>query len=187
MGLFDKLRGKMKGDNNADEIKPEKKMNMDINDNTLLLQGVPFLLCTDNRNSAFYISGSDDDDRTLEISVDATFQKNDFEGNRVGPYLVINPTQTGKKNLSEIKGMSFEVKNLEEADEREDTLYIFEHEPLACYELTVLELTNDDAHIQCTGVAITDGYSKPYKTSEFTMNCHLPVITNKNDWAKYGL
>ena len=153
----------------------------------LILQGVAFQLRTDTRNSAFYIHDSDNDDGTLEISLDATFLKNSFESNNVGPYLSINPIQTGKKTLSEIKGMSFEIKTIEEADEREDTFYIFEHEPLLHYTLTVLELSDNEAHIQCTGVAITDGYSKPYKSADFTMDCRLPVITNKNDWIKYGL
>ncbi|MFD0716302.1 hypothetical protein [Paenibacillus sp. GCM10027626] len=152
-----------------------------------ILQGVSFPLRTDERGSAFYVHGSDDGD-TIDISVDAHFQENTFEGDdNVEPYVSINPIQTNKNSLSDLIGMSFEVKTIEEADEREDTLYIWEHEPFENYLLNIVDIKDDKVHIQCKGTAVTDGYAEPYKTVEFTMDCWLPIITGVDDWKKYGL
>ncbi|MDF2652360.1 MAG: hypothetical protein K0Q73_8165 [Paenibacillus sp.] len=153
----------------------------------LTLQGVIFNLCTDTRDTAFFIHDSDDDDGTIDISIDVSFHTNTFEGDSVEPSISINPVKTNRKSLSELVGMSFKVKTVEEAEEREDTFYLWEHEPFESYVLTILDIAGDKIHIQCAGIAIIDGYAKPYKTADFSMDCWLPIITGKDDWAKYGL
>lgn len=151
----------------------------------LVIQGVSFPLRTDTRDSAFFIY--EGDGGTIDISLDAKFQKRVFAGDNAGPHVTINPIKTNKKSLPELAGMSFEVKTAEEADEREDTLYLWEHEPFENYVLTILEVTQDSAHIHCAGTAIIDGYARPCKTAVFSMDCRLPVITKAEDWDKYGL
>lgn len=64
---------------------------------------------------------------------------------------------------------------------------VFEHEPLESYIISVIEFKNDRAHIKCCGIGVTDGYAKPYKTAKFELDCYLPIITNVNDWKKFGL
>lgn len=153
----------------------------------LVLQEVSFDVRTDTRDTAFFIHDSDDNDGTIEISLDVSLKRNDFMGQNVCPSICINPIKTQAKLLAELIGESFEIKSIEEADEREDTLYVFEHEPFENYKLTILELTNDKVHIHCTGTAITDGYVNPYKTSSFQLDCWLPIITGVNDWKKFDL
>lgn len=153
----------------------------------LVLQEVSFDVDIDTRDTAFFIHDSGDHDGTIEISLDVSFKNNAFMGENVSPSVCINPIKTQAKRLDELIGSSFEVTSINEANEREDTLYIFEHEPFENYKLTILELTPDKVHIQCTGTAITDGYANPYKTSSFQLDCWLPIITGPNDWEKYNL
>ena len=84
-------------------------------------------------------------------------------------------------------GKSFKIETIEASDEREDTFYIFEHEPLENYELTLLEIQNDTMHISCTGIAVIDGYVEPYIIGKFKIDCWLPIITDEKDWAKFGV
>ena len=149
----------------------------------LILDGILFELNTESRDTAFF-SYNDDG---YEFSIDCYFHANTFMDEEITPYLCINAIPIDSDNLEAVIGKTFEVKTIEEAVIREDTLYIFEHEPLENYKLTVIEFENDRAHIKCSGTAVTDGYARPYKTAEFELDCYLPVITNVNDWKKFGL
>ncbi len=152
----------------------------------LLLDKTNFELNSRTRGSAFFVH-IDDEENGLEYSIDCSFKENNFQGESVNPSLSINPIETNAKNIQELVGKSFTVDTIEEADEREDTFYIFEHEPLERYELKILEIKNDRAHIRCTGIAVVDGYADPYTTAEFKIDCWLPIVTNIKDWAKFGL
>ncbi len=69
----------------------------------------------------------------------------------------------------------------------EDTFYIYEHEPFPAYKLKVLEIQTDHAHIQCSGILVSDGYAKPYTTEKFEIDSWLPVIESVKEWEKLGL
>lgn len=151
----------------------------------LLLQDVQFEIDTKTRDTAFFISKNDNN--TLDISMDISFQENIFEEESVSPCLVINEHKTNVKTLEQIFGNSFSVEDIQTADDREDTFYLYEHEPFMQYKLEILTVEKEKIHIKCVGTVITDGYANPYKTANFTLDCWLPIITNKNDWEKYGL
>lgn len=152
----------------------------------LILDGISFELESETRDSAFFVFESDEGDG-LEYAVDCLFKENDFRGEEVSPGLCINCIETTAKSIPELVGESYSVENIEQSDEREDTLYIYEHEPMESYHITVLEIKNDKAHIKCEGVAIIDGYAECYETAQFSIDCWLPVITEKEDWERFGL
>ena len=137
----------------------------------LILDGINFEI--ELRESVFYIS---DYNEKLEYSLDCYFKHNEFDEEIISPYLCINDIKTNiNGDIQNLVGEKFKVETIEEADEREDTFYIFEHEPLESYELTILEIKNNMVHIKCEGVAVIDGYSSPYTTGEFKIDCWLPI------------
>lgn len=164
----------------------------DVNINTengnieqeLLLNGISFELNTKTKDTAFFIS---EKDAALEYSFDCCFHRNIFRGENIAPSICINPIVTSIKNIEDLTGEYFEIKTVEEAQEREDTFYTFEHEPFENYKLTIVEVRDDRIHMKCAGTAIIDGYAQPYETAPFELDCWLPIITCKEDWEKFGL
>ena len=76
---------------------------------------------------------------------------------------------------------------MEESCDREDSFYIYEHEPLIDYELEILEIRVNKAHIKCSGTLILDGYAEPYTKEKFEIDSWIPVIESVKDWEKFGL
>ncbi len=104
---------------------------------------------------------------TKTLSMDVWFEEGEFGDEEVSPEIIINEFATGKEDLEDIIGMEFEVKDVEEADEREDTMYIFEHEPLINYKWNIIGMEGELLHVKISGKAITDGYSDPEQTADF--------------------
>lgn len=128
--------------------------------------------CTETR---LYIMESDEKEGTITIAIDISFNRGEYEGETVRPSICINWHETGVSNLYDLVGRTFTVENVEESDEREDTFYLFEHEPMESYQVTILEIKDNEVHITISGIAITDGYSKPYKTAKFSIDCWLSI------------
>ena len=103
------------------------------------------------------------EDGSASWSVDVGFAKGNFRGETIAPSICINPISTDKNSAAELIGESFSVMAIEESDDREDSFYIYEHEPMASYKLKILEIMNSKAHIQCSGILIVDGYAEPYE------------------------
>lgn len=133
----------------------------------LILDGVNFTLddCNDTR---FYVFESDEQEGTITISFDVAFQKENYLDEVVHLAFRINPHETGKVGVTELIGCVFHVDDIQEADEREDTCYIFEHEPIERYTFKIVEIAEQKVHIQFEGIAVVDGYSVPYKTAPFS-------------------
>ncbi|MDE6834339.1 MAG: hypothetical protein K2J39_08885 [Ruminococcus sp.] len=134
---------------------------------TLILGGVTFEL-DDCEYTRLYIFESDEYENTLTISFHLRFKEAIFDGEEVLPYICMNQHETHKSEISEIVGDTYSVDSPEEADEREDTLYIYEHEPFEKYVFKILDVSGDMMHIRIDGTAITDGYSEPYQTADFS-------------------
>ncbi len=49
---------------------------------------------------------------------------------RISPSICINPIDTDKSDVKELVGTTFSVKTVEESEEREDSFYLYENEPL---------------------------------------------------------
>ncbi len=137
------------------------------------------------RSSLKYFEG--DEDEAASWSVAIGFTMGDFNGEKISPSLCINPIDTDKKSIAELTGESFSLMTIQESCAREDSFYIYEHEPLVSYELKILEIRNNKAHIKCSGILIVDGYTKPYTQEKFEIDSWIPVIKSVKDWAKFGL
>lgn len=142
----------------------------------LNLNGVIFELDKDiRRKSKFYIFESDEQEGMITVSMDVHFEKKEYENEIVLPSISINEHEANVSETEKLIGQCFKVDTLEEADEREDTFYIFEHEPMEKYEFKVIEISGENIHIQIKGTAIVDGYAQPYETADFFGDFWLPL------------
>lgn len=137
------------------------------------------------QSSLMYFEG--DEDEAASWSVHIGFARGDFDGEKISPSLCINPIDTDKKSVAELAGESFSVMTIEESCAREDSFYIYEHEPLVGYELKIIEIKNNKAHIKCSGTLIVDGYAEPYTKEKFEIDSWIPIIGSVKDWEKFGL
>jgi len=122
-----------------------------------------------------YIKESDENEGTIAISMEISFESGEYEGEDVCPSIYIRWHETGAADFRELVGRTFAVDNIDESDEREDIFYLFEHEPMEKYQAAILEIKGNEAHIAISGVAVTDGYSDPYKTADFAIDCWLSI------------
>lgn len=139
------------------------------------------------RNTGFFIFPNDAKGQFLDIALDISFCDNQYEGEQLAPSLCINYFQTKAQKLADLKNLTFKIESIEEADEREDSFYIYEHEPFEYYECMIVEIGEVDIRVKINGKCISDGYATPYKTETFTVDGWLPIISNRNDWDKHGL
>lgn len=137
------------------------------------------------RTSLMYFAGDEDEGPTWSVSIG--FSDGDFNGEEISPSLCITQIPTDKKTVAELAGESFSVTTVEESFDREDSFYIYEHEPMIDYVLTVLEIKEDRAHVQCSGTLIVDGYARPCTKAKFEIDSWVPVIESVKDWGKFGL
>lgn len=117
-------------------------------------------------------------------SVDIGFKNGNFGDDILSPAICINPITTDKNSIGDLVGEKFRVATIEECDDREDTFYLYESEPMVSYDLEVLEIRDSRAHLVCKGILIVDGYSEPYIQEFFEIDSWVPVIESVNDWEK---
>ncbi|MEE5991687.1 MAG: hypothetical protein V3G42_00425 [Oscillospiraceae bacterium] len=153
---------------------------------TLILDGQEFHLL-DSENTRLNFFESDEEEGTLIISLDLEFERKLFqlkedegesEPEEVSPQIIINEHETGKSSIDEIIGDDYEVESVEEAEEREDLFYVYEHEPFINYTLSVVEKEGEMVHIKIEGKAIADGYSRPEKIADFSGDFWLRYKTD---------
>ena len=120
-------------------------------------------------------------------SVDIGFKEGDFRGELTAPSICINSIDSNKSSVKDLVGESFSVNTIEECDEREDTFYIYESEPMISYKLEIIEIKDDNAHIRCIGILIVDGYAEPIEKEYFEIDSLIPIIESVDDWKKFGL
>lgn len=118
-------------------------------------------------------------------SVDIGFKNGNFGDDILIPAICINPITTDKNSIGDLVGEKFRVATIEECDDREDTFYLYESEPMVSYDLEVLEIRDNRAHLICKGILIVDGYSEPYIQESFEIDSWVPVIESVNDWVKF--
>ncbi|GHU79022.1 hypothetical protein FACS1894191_0890 [Clostridia bacterium] len=83
----------------------------------------------------------------VQYSVDISAIQRDFCDEKVSPSLEISWIETEQTSIQSLVGMEFSISNIEEADEREDTFYLYEHEPFVAYYLKVAAIENNKARI----------------------------------------
>lgn len=137
-----------------------------------------------NRQSCFMFFKADQG-TTSSWAVDIGFVHGNFDGDEISPSLCINPIDTDKNSIMELTGTIFSAKTVEESEDREDSFYIYEHEPLVDYKVEILEISDEKAHIKCNGTLIVDGYADPCIKEKFEIDSWIPVIESAEDWEKY--
>jgi len=120
-------------------------------------------------------------------SVDIGFLPAKFKCEEVSPSLCINPIDTDKTSAAELAGESFSVSSIEQSTEREDSFYIYEHEPLVRYTLKILDISDGRAHVTCSGTLVLDGSAEPFITAKFSIDSWIPVIGSPDDWDKLDM
>lgn len=121
-----------------------------------------------------YYEKDEDEGEDASYSIEILYKDGNFIGEEVSPYICIGDIYTDKESVEELAGSSFSMKSVEESMDREDTFYIFEHEPFISYDLEILEIKDEKAHIKCSGTFISDGYTRPAVRDEFELD----------DWVK---
>ena len=91
----------------------------------------------DRGTSLMYFEADEEYEESAQWSIDISCRKGKYKGEDVSPSICINPIDTDKKSVEELVGIKHVVENIEECDEREDTFYVFEHEPMCNYEISV--------------------------------------------------
>ena len=125
------------------------------------------------------------ENNSSSLSVDIGFKNGNFGDDILSPAICINPITTDKNSIGDLVGEKFRVATIEECDDREDTFYLYESEPMVSYDLEVLEIRDNRAHLICKGILIVDGYSEPYIQESFEIDSWVPVIESVNDWVKF--
>ncbi len=127
----------------------------------------------DDTESIFYIDNKNENGIRFALDVDC--QSAEYDGWDLAPSICINFFNTNAKNIHDLIGIEVFVNSLEESDDREDTLYLFEHEPFEKYSFKILESKDGKVHVFCKGVAVTDGYSEPYISAPFELDAWIRV------------
>lgn len=123
--------------------------------------------------SIFYIDNENENGLSFALDVDC--KSAEYDGENVRPSICINYFETNAKSIQDLDGMDVFVNSLEESNEREDTMYLFEHEPFEKYNLKILESKDDRVRVFCKGVAVTDGYSEPYTSAPFELDAWIKI------------
>lgn len=130
----------------------------------------------------YFMFCEDDDTGNYIWSIDCLFEEGEFEGEVVVPSICINPVETAKENLDELVGETFEITDVEEAEEREDLFEIYDSEPIVQYRVEIVEIQEDKIRVKCSGKINVEE-----ELHSFKMDSWLPVIQEVSDWEKFGL
>lgn len=109
------------------------------------------------------------------------FLEEEYNTIPVTPKIEIEDIKLEKNNIKELIGILFELNDVNESYEREDSFYLVESKPLKHYKITVLDINDDLVKIKMSGVGITDGYSEPNKTDKFYVEAMIKVIIKNDD------
>jgi hypothetical protein len=123
--------------------------------------------------SIFYIDN--ENENGIRFALDVDCKPTEYDGWNAAPSICINFFETNAKSVQELIGIKVFVNSLEESNEREDTIYLFEHEPFEKYSLKILESKDSKVHVFCKGVAVTDGYSEPYISAPFELDAWIKI------------
>lgn len=126
-----------------------------------------------DNESLFYIDSQSENGLRLALDVDCN--PAEYDGEKVEPSICINYFETTAKSIHDLTGMEFFVNSLEESNEREDTIYLFEHEPFENYSLKILESRDGIVRVFSKGVVVTDGYSEPYVSAPFELDAWIKI------------
>lgn len=125
-------------------------------------------------------------------NVELHFAEGEYDGETVSPMIIIGYIKTEKQTPEALKNERFKASSPEECEEREDEFYIFEHEPMLKYSVTIKDVRDGRALVFCSGTAIEDGYSEKPKKVKFDLEEwvtveEMTVNENFSDGAEEAL
>ena len=124
-----------------------------------------------------------EDGEPASWSVDCSFIEGKYGEEEIYPAVCINPIETKASSVEELVGESFCVNSVEECEEREDLFTICEMYPMCRYQIDVLEISGNKAHVKCSGTAIVEEFDEETKTEDFELDVWLPIIVDADDWG----
>ena len=127
-----------------------------------------------DENESDILVALDDDGCFYELYIEITAKEKEYDGNICSPIIRTNQIETKLKNTQELIGFKFTVSTMEEAYEREDMFYLYEHEPFE-YQLEIMEIKDDKAHVLIKGTVVEDGHAEPYTTAPLEVDCWLKL------------
>lgn len=153
----------------------------DLKNSDYLKLGENYFKLKENKSS---LSIEYNDKNFISINIDISFEEGEYNDLDVSPHIEINNIKTSANKLDDLKGILFEINDVNESYDRGDSFYLHESEPFVKYKIEILEVDEQNAHIKLNGIGITDGYSKPYKTENFTVDAIVPIKIYNNDSNK---
>ena len=54
--------------------------------------------------------------------------------------------------------------------------------PMCKYQIDILEISGNKAHVKCFGTAIVEEFDEETETEEFELDVWLPIIVDVDDW-----
>lgn len=124
----------------------------------------------DENGSQFY---TDMEDGHIQFALDIKTTKGEYRGEKHAPSLDISWFDTEVTDIQNLAGIKVSVTSIEEADEREDTFYLYEHEPFVEYKLEIIDVNDNIFHVRINGTVVEDGHAKPYTTAPLEIDCFL--------------
>lgn len=167
---------------NAIELKDEINVIKTRNQSTnyLKLETACFGLKEDKSNLSIHY----DEKQFISINIDMFFEDGEYNNLDVSPHIEINNIKTSANKLNDLKGILFEINDVNESYDRGDNFYLYESEPFIKYKIEILEIDEQNAHIKLNGIGITDGYSSPYKTENLIVDAIVPIKIYNNSQNK---
>lgn len=126
----------------------------------------------DENESCFYIDTKSD---TIRFSVDVYTQRREYCDEQHAPSLDIRWFTTKQTEISGLVGVGVSVSTIEKSYKREDTFYLYEHEPFVKYRLKIIDICDERVHVSLKGIVVKDGYAKPYTTETLEIECWLRI------------
>lgn len=111
-----------------------------------------------------------DEDGNKAWNLELHFGEGEYGGETVSPMIILGYIKTDKQTPDALKGERFKINSLEECEEREDELYIFEHEPMLKYDVKIEDFKDGKALVSCSGTAVEDAYADKPKKVKFSLD-----------------
>lgn len=139
------------------------------------IANVTFDLNDSSLYSYVTICESDENLDTYMFGIEASFKKGMYENKEVSPIVSTYFFETQVDDISKIIGMTFEINNIHESLGREDNLYLLGKEAFNNYKINVLEIDNNEMHLEMIGSIVKDVDAWPRVCEDFIMDVWLKI------------
>ena len=118
-----------------------------------------------------------ENNKIVSCDIEMDFLEGNYKNEKISPIININTIPLNVEKIMDLKGIILSTKTPEESDTREDYLMLYESEPFEKLTVEIISIKENKAHIKLSGIAITDGYTKPYKKEEFKVEAMIKATS----------